>query len=299
MFTTRHRYAVTAALISLCVVLGVTYQLHSPAGAEMRASSDTTMTDAVAPAVSELVQGLEARLAQNDADFAGWVLLAQSYLHMGAPVAAQPAVARARSLAEGDADRLVQLASAIAGFESETSVSPDELLREALRVAPDHPQARALAAERAPQAASSGAGRLLLDYQPPPLGRNPAGRSPLEPQAATSIDVRVSISDRLLTDVHPDDKVFIFARPATGQQIPLGVVQKQVSELPLTVTLDDATAMMAGHNLSTYAGDLMIVGRVSRSGDATAAAGDLQGMIPHVEPDHAGFLDLVIDQRLD
>lgn len=305
MHIPRKRFAqwLPAALISLGAGLMVTHQLQTQVGAETNASVNVAATDATAPAVAGLISGLEARLADNDADFPGWVLLAQSYLHMGAPVAAQPAIARATSLAQGDPDRLVRLAAAIQGFELETLTSPDELLQEALRIAPDHRQAAQLAAQRTTRSSEAGnARRTLLDYQPPATYSDSGNQPPAAAESqslARKLDVRVSISDHLLTGLDLDHKVFIFARPTTGRKIPLGVVQKQVRELPVTVTLDDSTTMVAGHNLSGYTGDLMIVARVSRSGDAVAATGDLQGVMPHVKLDQTGFVDLVIDRKVD
>jgi cytochrome c-type biogenesis protein CcmH len=304
MFIPCKRFArwLPVTLISLGIGLGIAYQQQTQAGAGPSASANVAATE-TAPAIAELITGLEARLAEDGADFPGWVLLAQSYLHMGAPVAAQPAIARAESLAQGDADRLVRLAVAIQGFELEPLISPDELLQEALRIAPDHQQAAQLAAERITQGSeSSGATRSLLDYQPPAMygGSVTQSSSASENQSfARKLDVRVSISDHLLTGLDLDHNVFIFARPTTGQKIPLGVVQKQVRELPVTVTLDDSTTMVAGHNISGYTGDLMVIARVSRSGDAVAATGDLQGVMPHVKLDQTGFVDLVIDGQVD
>jgi len=301
----RYKY-IAGWLLSISMALGILFQQQTHAQAGTNTVSSTTAPDTAAPAVSDLITGLEARLARNGDDFAGWVLLAQSYLHMGAPVTARHAIESATLLAHGDADRLVRLAAAIDGFEIAGSTSPDELLQEALTIQPDHQQAAQLVAQRRAQSGSStGSAHSLLDYQPPATGgyshsNLPAGDTLAESaSAARKLDVRVSISDRLLTRVTPDDKVFIFARPATGRQIPLGVVQKQVRQLPLTVTLDDTTAMMAGHNISGYTGDLMVVARVSRSGDAVAATGDLQGVIPHIKLDATAFVDLVIDGQVD
>ena len=219
---------------------------------------------------------------------------------------AQHAVERARLLAHGNADRLVRLAAAIEGFEIVGSISTDELLQEALNIQPDHQQAAQLVAQRlARSTGATGATQSLLDYQPPASGRYSYNHSQtgdtlaVNTSAARKLDVRVSISDRLLSGVDLDHKVFIFARPTTGQRIPLGVVQKQVRELPVTVTLDDSTTMVAGHNLSGYTGDLMIIARVSKSGDAVATTGDLQGVMPHVKLDQTGFVDLVIDGHVD
>jgi cytochrome c-type biogenesis protein CcmH len=71
--------------------------------------------------------------------------------------------------------------------------------------------------------------------------------------------------------------VFIFARAAEGPRVPLAILRKRVADLPLAFTLDDSLAMSPAARLSGAA--RVIVGaRVSKSGNAMAQPGDLQGL---------------------
>ena len=95
----------------------------------------------------------------------------------------------------------------------------------------------------------------------------------------------------------PADTVFIFARALSGPRMPLAIVRKQVSDLPLTVTLDDSTAMTPAMKLSNF--DEVTVGaRVSKSGTAMPQSGDLQGLVEPVVPGVGPAIELTIDSRV-
>ena len=58
--------------------------------------------------------------------------------------------------------------------------------------------------------------------------------------------------------------------------MPLAIVRKQVRDLPLRFTLDDSTSMGPAARLSS-AKQVIVGARISKSGNAAPAAGDLQG----------------------
>jgi cytochrome c-type biogenesis protein CcmH len=60
-------------------------------------------------------------------------------------------------------------------------------------------------------------------------------------------------------------------------------VRASVKDLPFTFTLDDTTAPMPNQTLS-QAKEVVLVARVSKSGDAKAQAGDLQGVTAAFRP---------------
>ncbi|BBI48705.1 hypothetical protein HORIV_11260 [Vreelandella olivaria] len=72
-------------------------------------------------------------------------------------------------------------------------------------------------------------------------------RMGIEPEEAVAqgngIRVRVALDSELAGRVDDNDSVFITARDSEGELPPLAVVRAQVSELPMTVTLDDSAAM--------------------------------------------------------
>ena len=75
--------------------------------------------------------------------------------------------------------------------------------------------------------------------------------------------------------------------------MPLAILKRKASELPITFTLDDSTAMSDAMKLSKF--DLVVVGvRVSRTGNATPQRGDLTGQSAPVKAG-GGKLALVID----
>nr|WP_290443829.1 c-type cytochrome biogenesis protein CcmI [Halomonas sp. Mc5H-6] len=96
------------------------------------------------------------------------------------------------------------------------------------------------------------------------------------------VRVRVSLDPDLASQVDGDDKVFIVARDVDGEQPPLAVVQGLVSELPMTVVLDDRAAMTADAQISK-AREVRLMVRVSPSGQASPQAGDLWGSVERVD----------------
>jgi cytochrome c-type biogenesis protein CcmH len=73
-------------------------------------------------------------------------------------------------------------------------------------------------------------------------------------------------------------------------------VRRKAGELPFKFTLDDAMAMSPATRLSTA--PMVIVGaRISRSGEATPRAGDLQGASAAVKNGAQG-VNVVIDTEV-
>jgi cytochrome c-type biogenesis protein CcmH len=90
-----------------------------------------------------------------------------------------------------------------------------------------------------------------------------------------AITGRVTLKAELKGQVGPDDTVFIFARAPTGSKMPLAILRKKVSDLPLDFKLDDSLAMSPAARLSS-AGQVVVGARISKTGNAMPAPGDLQ-----------------------
>lgn len=101
----------------------------------------------------------------------------------------------------------------------------------------------------------------------------PATRS--DGDAAASLSLQLSIDEQLAGRLEGDETVFVAVRSAGGGP-PLAVRRLRAEELPLQLTIDDSDAMMADSGLSS-ADAVVVVARVSFSGDATAATGDFEG----------------------
>lgn len=111
---------------------------------------------------------------------------------------------------------------------------------------------------------------------------SPAAASP----SATAVSGRVELDPALRAQVADTDTVFIVAKAADGPRFPLAVLRKQVRDLPLQFTLDDTMGMMPGVKLSQFP-QLVVTARISKSGNAIAAPGDLESPPQPAKPGDA------------
>ena len=86
---------------------------------------------------------------------------------------------------------------------------------------------------------------------------------------------RVSLSAAARAAALPDDVVFIFARAPSGSRMPLAILRKKVSDLPLDFQLDDSRAMSPAAKLSSTP-QVIVGARLSKSGSAAPGPGDWQ-----------------------
>ena len=104
----------------------------------------------------------------------------------------------------------------------------------------------------------------------------------------------VVLSASLRSAASPDDTLFVLVRAAEGSKMPLAIVRKQVKDLPFKFTLDDTTAMSPQMKMSNF-DQLVVIARVSKSGNAMTQAGDLHGMSSTIKPGSRG-LNIIIDK---
>lgn len=193
------------------------------------------------------------------------------------------ALAGTAALQRGDA------AAAVRHWERAKSLAPPDSpfasgLEEGLR------QARAAAAPAsqagAAEAVGGGAGR---EPGPASAPAEAAGR-----EAGAGLRVRVALAGDLAGRVRPQDTVFVFARPVEGPRMPLAVARLRVADLPAELTLDDSSAMSPQMRLSAFE-RVVVVARVSRSGDVEPQPGDLEGQSGAVAS--RGAVALAIDRE--
>ena len=102
----------------------------------------------------------------------------------------------------------------------------------------------------------------------------------VEAAAGPSLTLAVSVGDGV--DLEPNSAVFIYARAWQGAKVPLAIFRVNVSDLPLTVELDNTMSMAPGMDLST-AEQVELIARVSQSGTAIAQEGDWQATLGPVD----------------
>lgn len=315
-------------LLPLAVALGY-WQLGNPVAMTDAASgaAHTVSRDQM----EALVERLAARLEQTPADAEGWTLLGRSLVVLGRYERGAQAYARAAQLGPPDANLLADYADALAmaqgrKFEGE----PYAIVKRALKIDPEHVKSLALAGsaefEARNYAAAIGYWERILKIAPPQsefarsvtasiaeartlaggaLAQAPApapkkaaaAKAPAAAGSGASVQGVVSIEPALAAGLSPGDTVFVLARPASGSRVPLAVARTTVGALPYRFTLDDSMAMAQGATLSSQP-KVVVAARVSKSGNAVAQKGDIEGASEPVAPGASG-VKVVLSRIVD
>jgi cytochrome c-type biogenesis protein CcmH len=170
---------------------------------------------------------------------------------------------------------------------SEMAQSVDASIKEARELG-----GLATAAKAAAPAAQSSSAAMVADA----AKAGPGNTSSSAANGNARVSGTVSLAPAISTQAKPDDVVFIFARATEGPRMPLAIMRKQVKDLPATFTLEDGMAMSPALKLSNFA-DVVIGARVSKSGNAIAQSGDLEGLSAPVKVG-ASNVGVVIDRRV-
>jgi cytochrome c-type biogenesis protein CcmH len=278
--------------------------------------------------VVAMVEQLAERMKQNPNDADGWAMLARSYSVMERNEDALAAYQKAVALRQDDPGLLVDFADALAvKNQHKLQGEPMALITQALKLNPDHIKGLALAGTDAfvrkdfalavkywgrieavgppdnalvqrVSASLQEARKLagLPAQAAPPVAQTKPQADVAEGSAAAggpSVSGTVSLSPELRSQASPEDTVFIFAKAASNGRMPLAAERKQVKDLPYQFKLDDSKSMSPQARLSSAA-QVVISARISKSGNAIAQAGDLQGQSTPVA---LGAKDLRIDIR--
>lgn len=258
--------------------------------------------------VLAMVEQLAERMQQNPNDADGWAMLARSYSVMERNDDALGAYQKAVALRQDDPGLLVDYADALA-VKNQRSLQgePMALITRALKLNPDHIKGLALAGSdafvRKDFALAVKHWSRIEQVGPPDnllvqrvsaslqearkLAGLPPQAAPLAAQTKTqaagavaasgpSVSGIVRLTPELRAQAKPEDTVFIFARAAPDGRMPLAAERKQVKDLPYQFTLDDSKSMSPQARLSG-ATQVVISARISKSGNAIAQPGDLQG----------------------
>jgi cytochrome c-type biogenesis protein CcmH len=285
--------------LPLCA-LAVYFAVGSPRALDPRAHPGAGPAQ-----IEAMVEGLAARLRENPDNAEGWKMLARSYTVLGRFDEAVDAYAKAVLRVPRDAQLLADFADALAMARGQSlQGEPEKLVLRALAIDPQNLKALALAGtaafERKEYKAAAGYWQSMLPLVAPEsedaraIRANVAEAEQLAGTVARpGIRGTVRLSPKLKGKVAPGDTVLIYARAAGGPAMPLAVLRRSARELPIEYALDDTMAMAPGMALSAHA-RVVVTARVSRSGAAKPASGDLQGASKPVANDARG-VDILID----
>lgn len=115
------------------------------------------------------------------------------------------------------------------------------------------------------------------------------------PETVRGVAGTVSLAPELADQVSPEETVFLFARQPEGPPMPLAIQRLQVKDLPYRFQLDDSHAMT--ERVLSSVPQVIVVARVSRSGQAMPWPGDLEGQSGVVTVGTGG-LEIVINRVL-
>ena len=272
----------------LVPVLGLALYLHFGAADKV----ELTREFAQAPqSMEEMTQRLERAVAAQPDSAEGLYFLGRTYMAQERPADAAKMFERAASLAGRQPELLGQWAQAQYFADGKKwSDKIQALTDEALKADPKEVTSlgllgiAAFEGERYQQAIDYW-NRLLAQLPPDDKSRaalqggieraaerlKASGGTLAEATApkAALLKVRVDLASELKGKVQPGDSVFIFARATSGPPAPLAAKRLTVADLPVTVELGDADAMMPQLKLSNFP-EVQLVARVSRAGKPTA-----------------------------
>jgi len=256
------------------------------------------------------LSALEEKAAKNPNDADVLLMLARSYADFGRYADAARTYDSLTRLFPNEPMLWTDYADALAMAHNSLLGAPTKLLERALLIDSNYPKALALsgtaAMERGDAAAAIRYWESLLKQIAPGtedarmieegltqarqlLVHTKGGKAPRaldqinEPASKGAaagkerITGTVTLSDALRNKADPNDTLFVLARAAQGPKMPLAILRKQVKDLPLHFSLDDSMAMAPEMKMSNF-DRVVVVVRISKSGNAMPRPGDLQGM---------------------
>ena len=271
------------------------------------------------PAASDTrsTQALEARVREAPRDANAWLELATIYRHQRkfpeSRSAFERVIARNAMTADSWADYADVLATLAGGS---LAGAPARAIDRALAIDPHHPKALWLKASLAHEQhryqdslAVWKELRATLPANSPDvaiieaniteaaaLAKGPAGSSETGPAPlAVQITGTVSVDKALAARVLPGATLFIYAKAVDSPGPPLAVFRTTPTSWPVSFRLDDSLAMMPARRLSDFT-RVIVEARLSRSGQALPAPGDLYVESPVLQPAAGMKVDLVISR---
>lgn len=242
--------------------------------------------------IEEMIARLERAVEAQPDSAEGWYFLGRTYMNQERPADAAKAFARVVELAGRQPEVLGQWAQAryFAG-DRKWSAELQALTDEALRGDPHEVTSLGLLGiaafeEKRFQDAIGFWERLVatLPEEDPSReaikggiarAREQLGDTPVAPPvasateaAAVRLKIEVALDPALQEKVLPGDSVFVFARAVSGPAIPLAAKRLTVADLPASISLGDADAMMPQLKMSNYP-QVKLMARISREGNAT------------------------------
>ena len=248
----------------------------------------------LAPDMADAIAKLEARLRDEPDDLDGWLLLGGANLQLQQFAAAEQAYQSALDLDGGNRARLGLAESAILMDRKNLVGRAGALVEEVLAAEPNNAKALFYGGMVASARDDPDGWRTrwehLLALSPPPEVRRMieaqlAGLGPSSVPASSGagddaddggIDVRISVADALSGRINPGAMLFLVAREPGRPGPPVAVIRQSAANLPMTVRISDANAMLPGRTI-TALDRVQLIARIANGGNPVAQPGDISG----------------------
>ncbi len=268
--------------------------------------------------VEKMLTQLEQRLINEPDDVDGWLMLTNSYSTLERYPEALRAVNNLYRLRGNDPTVLIRYADILSMTNGGIYAGrPTELINEALRLDPDNSSGLWLAGLAANERGDIEDSIIYWQRLLPKLEQDSNQQQQIEKyiqlakqhieaskgkdanaaKQEYNIQVNVSLSADFISEANNDDTVFVYAQAINGPQMPIAIIRKKVSDLPLLAILDDSTAMMPSNKLSDH-NQVKLTARISKSGNAIPESGDLIGRLDTVQTSMEKVINLNIDKKV-
>ena len=246
---------------------------------------------------NQLISAMQTNVYRHAGDYNRWMRLSELFLSLEATDSALEALSRAYRLSP-DNEEIATTYAQISFFANKGQLDANtrRVLENVLVNNPEHEGAQMLMAMGEARAsnfaqAQSWIKRLRDNIAAKPgdhtqalssLDELSANVTMQEQQASAGIEVTIKINASLLPLVQPDDVLFVAIRDVNGgppfaaKRLPISAIKQG----EVNVSLSDLDAMMPGRTLASARAEkvqLAVIARISHSGTANAASGDLSG----------------------
>ena len=315
------RWAVYAVVLVIpLLATGLYFLLGNYPAVSHTAEMSVDVEAAKVAEIGNMVNRLAEKMKANPDDGQGWLMLGRSYRALEQYPKAVDALANAYRILGEKPEVMMLYADALASNNDKSLIGqPSDLITKVLTLEPENMEALWLGGMAKAQSGDDQVAydrwKKLLGLLAPDsedyknvnglleqlLAENPqikADETTNKPTVASvsgvEVTIDVSLADELKASAKAGDIVFIYAQALSGPKMPLAIERKKVSDLPLTITLNDAMAMMPTMKLSSFP-QVKLLARISTSGNAMQQPGDLIGAVEPVSIDDKTHHKIVIN----
>jgi cytochrome c-type biogenesis protein CcmH len=242
--------------------------------------------------LDNIIESMQQRVAETQ-DAQGYFLLGRLYMRAQRFDDAVTALKQANQLAPNQADTLSAYAESLYFVNGQKLDHQARIvLQQALNANPNQPDALNISAidayGRGRYQEAINAWQLLWAQLPGSSEQAQSIANMIEQaqakleqqqkslQANIKLPVKIELADEFKDKLQGTETLFIYAKAAKGSNAPLAIIKSQATKLPIEVVLDETMAMLAMATLADV-DQVIIVARVSQSGQSTPQAGDFQG----------------------